>query len=45
MPLRPHTMFVSMALAAEAAELMEHFLWASPEQSRQIAQAKHSGRR
>lgn len=30
---------LSMALAAEAAELMEHFLWASPEQSRQIAQA------
>jgi NTP pyrophosphatase (non-canonical NTP hydrolase) len=28
---------LSMALAAEAAELMEHFLWASPEQSRRIA--------
>jgi NTP pyrophosphatase (non-canonical NTP hydrolase) len=24
---------LSMALAAEAAELMEHFLWAAPEQS------------
>src|SRR3984957_9350451 len=29
---------LSMALAAEAAELMEHFLWASPEQSRAVAQ-------
>ena len=28
---------LSMALAAEAAELMEHFLWATPEQSRAIA--------
>ena len=28
---------LSMALAAEAAELMEHFLWASPEKSREIA--------
>jgi NTP pyrophosphatase (non-canonical NTP hydrolase) len=28
---------LSMALAAEAAELMEHFLWASPEQSRTVA--------
>ena len=28
---------LSMALAAEAAELMEHFLWASTEQSRAIA--------
>ncbi len=28
---------LSMALAAEAAELMEHFLWASPEQSRAVA--------
>ncbi|HSY53705.1 MAG TPA: MazG-like family protein, partial [Opitutaceae bacterium] len=28
---------LSMALAAEAAELMEHFLWATPEQSRGIA--------
>jgi NTP pyrophosphatase (non-canonical NTP hydrolase) len=26
-----------MAMAAEAAELMEHFLWATPEQSRDIA--------
>ena len=29
---------LSMALAAEAAELMEHFLWATPEQSKAIAQ-------
>ncbi len=28
---------LSMALAAESAELMEHFLWASPEQSRAVA--------
>jgi NTP pyrophosphatase (non-canonical NTP hydrolase) len=28
---------LSMALAAEAAELMEHFLWASPEESRRVA--------
>ena len=28
---------LSMALAAEAAELMEHFLWASPDASREIA--------
>jgi len=28
---------VSMALAAEAGELMEHFLWATPEESRRIA--------
>ncbi|MEO5961345.1 MAG: MazG-like family protein [Opitutaceae bacterium] len=28
---------LSMALAAEAAELMEHFLWATAEQSRGIA--------
>jgi dCTP diphosphatase len=28
---------LSMALAAEAGELMEHFLWASPEESRKIA--------
>jgi dCTP diphosphatase len=27
---------LSMALAAEAGELMEHFLWATPEQSRTI---------
>lgn len=30
---------LSMALAAEAGELMEHFLWASPEASREIAQS------
>jgi dCTP diphosphatase len=28
---------LSMALAAEAGELMEHFLWATPEQSQTIA--------
>lgn len=28
---------LSMALAAEAGELMEHFLWATPEGSREIA--------
>ncbi len=28
---------LSMALAAEAGELMEHFLWATPEASREIA--------
>src|SRR5438270_7990415 len=28
---------LSMALAAEAGELMEHFLWATPEQSRTVA--------
>jgi dCTP diphosphatase len=28
---------LSMALAAEAAELMEHFLWATPEESRTVA--------
>ena len=28
---------LSMALAAEAAELMEHFLWATPEESRKVA--------
>jgi dCTP diphosphatase len=28
---------LSMALAAEAAELMEHFLWSTPEQSRAVA--------
>jgi NTP pyrophosphatase (non-canonical NTP hydrolase) len=28
---------LSMALAAEAGELMEHFLWATPEQSQVIA--------
>jgi NTP pyrophosphatase (non-canonical NTP hydrolase) len=30
---------LSMALAAEAGELMEHFLWATPDQSRAIAAA------
>ena len=30
---------LSMALAAEAGELMEHFLWATPEQSRAVALA------
>lgn len=29
---------LSMALAAEAGELMEHFLWATPDASRTIAQ-------
>jgi dCTP diphosphatase len=29
---------LSMALAAEAAELMEHFLWAAPDASRSIAE-------
>ena len=35
---------LSMALAAEAGELMEHFLWATPEQSSAIAhdEAKRS---
>ncbi len=28
---------LSMALAAEAGELMEHFLWATPEQSTAVA--------
>jgi dCTP diphosphatase len=28
---------LSMALAAEAGELMEHFLWATPEESRAVA--------
>jgi NTP pyrophosphatase (non-canonical NTP hydrolase) len=28
---------LSMAMAAEAAELMEHFLWATPEESREVA--------
>lgn len=28
---------LSMALAAEAAELMEHFLWSDPEASRAVA--------
>jgi len=29
---------LSMALTAEAGELMEHFLWATPEASRSISQ-------
>ncbi|PTY01073.1 nucleotide pyrophosphohydrolase [Opitutus sp. ER46] len=29
---------LSMALAAEAGELMEHFLWTTPEQSQAVAQ-------
>ena len=29
---------LSMALAAETGELMEHFLWATPDQSRAIAE-------
>lgn len=29
---------LSMALAAEAAELMEHFLWSTPDASRTVAQ-------
>jgi len=28
---------LSMALAAESGELMEHFLWSTPEQSRAVA--------
>lgn len=28
---------LSMALAAEAGELMEHFLWATPEQAKAVA--------
>jgi NTP pyrophosphatase (non-canonical NTP hydrolase) len=28
---------LTMALSAEAAELMEHFLWATPEESRVVA--------
>ncbi len=28
---------LSMALAAEAGELMEHFLWGTPEESRRLA--------
>jgi|UniRef100_UPI00404A19F7 dCTP diphosphatase len=31
---------ISMALAAESGELMEHFLWASPEESLVIARSK-----
>lgn len=30
---------LSMALSAEAGELMEHFLWSTPEDSREIAHA------
>ena len=30
---------LSMALAAEASELMEHFLWVTPEQSNTVATA------
>lgn len=30
---------LSMALAAEAGELMEHFLWSSPEASREIVRS------
>ena len=30
---------LSMALAAEAGELMEHFLWSTPDDSRRIAEA------
>lgn len=30
---------LSMALAAEAGELMEHFLWSTPEASREIARS------
>jgi NTP pyrophosphatase (non-canonical NTP hydrolase) len=29
---------LSMALAAETGELMEHFLWSTPEQSREVVQ-------
>ena len=34
---------LAMALAAEAAELMEHFLWATPEASRALV--REAGRR
>ena len=30
---------LSMALAAEAGELMEHFLWATPEESQAVARS------
>lgn len=30
-----------MAIAAEAAELMEHFLWQSPDQSRSDMEEEH----
>ncbi len=36
---------LSMALAAEAGELMEHFLWASPEESKAIAREPAKGAR
>jgi len=36
---------LSMALAAEAGELMEHFLWASAEESRAIAREPARGAR
>ena len=36
---------LSMALAAEAGELMEHFLWASTEESRAIAREPARGAR
>lgn len=35
---------LSMALAAEAGELMEHFLWATSEDSKALARAKKSRR-
>ena len=34
---------LSMALAAEAGELLEHFLWASPDESRAIARDPSKG--
>lgn len=36
---------LSMALAAEAGELMEHFLWATPEASRAICAEEAKRRR
>ena len=36
---------LGMALAAEAAELMEHFLWATPEQSRAVMEDATKRRR
>jgi NTP pyrophosphatase (non-canonical NTP hydrolase) len=36
---------LSMALAAEAGELMEHFLWATPEQSAAVAKDPAKRRR
>jgi len=35
---------LSMAIAAESAELMEHFLWADSEQSRGIVQGEKRSR-